>query len=538
MIRFPKELTFWGLGLLLMAPAAIPYLAHFANSKPHARPTGYIQPDMPIYMAKAREYFDSGAVQFTYSNPCNDSYAGARLYVQPWTFVLGLVHWLTGWPPRWLYPAFWFGAAWVCARAGLELYRELAGLSSPAAQRGLIVFFWGGGLLVVSGALLTVATTGHVAMRDLFALDPFQGWWFLNFGRNLVYPTEALYHALFFLCILNVVRRRWGWALACAALEAACTPFTGFELLAILTAWGMLEVVFLEDSEGVRSFFMGVVGLLVLYLMYYGAFLNAFPEHRGIVAQMSLDWGYSAETFVPAEILVGGLAAWRLRTLRRARAVLAAPRERLLLVWALVAFGLANHEFAVAPRQPIHFDRGYVWTALFFLGAPTLLELLDALRRRWGRIAVLAVLLVLLSDNLAWFAAFVPALHSGVPADVRVTRDQSALLDRLNSREFYGDLLLSDDRQVGYLAIAETPLRSWTSHWLETPEFRRREADLDALFARGRFLPAWERRRLLIVFTRGPEAVVPPPWLVGRGAQRAYENHRFVVYRIAPTMRP
>jgi hypothetical protein len=178
-----------------------------------------------------------------------------------------------------------------------------------------------------------------------------------------------------------------------------------------------------------------------------------------------------------------------------------------------------------------------VWTALFFLGAPTLIELLEALRRHGGRIAVLAVLLVFLSDNLAWFAAFVPALHSGVPADVRITSDQRELLDRLNAREFYGDLLLSDDRQVGYLAIAETPLRSWASHWLETPEYRRREADLDALFRKGRFVPAWEMRPLLIVFTRGSDRVIPPPWLAGRGTRQVYENRRFVVYRIAPATR-
>jgi hypothetical protein len=528
----------WGVSIVLLLPAAIPYFAHFATSKPYSRPTGYVQPDMPIYMAKAREYFDSGQFSPTYSNPCSDSYREPRIYFQPWTLALGAAQWFSGLSPRLLFVGFWVVSALCCARVALGLYRELVGLDSRAARHGLVIFFWGGGLLAICGAALALLTKGRVTNSDLFALDPVEGWWFLNFGRNLVYPTESLYHALVFGCILCLLRGHRAWALVLALITAASTPFTGFELVAVLWTWSAIEVGFMENPEGLKPFFVGVSLIAIAFVAYYAVFLNLFPEHRLIASQMSLNWGYSAATFVPAEALVAALALWRIRNYRLAGAVVRSSRNRLLLVWFLVAFALANHEFAVSPRQPIHFDRGYVWTALFFLGAPVLLQLLTALQirlsRTGARIATVLVLGLFLSDNIAWFASYIAAFHSRVPADIRLKDEEREVLDRLNDPALFGDLLISDDRSIGYLAIAETPLRSWTAHWLETPHFRERERQLDDLFLRGRFAPEWNDRRLLIVVTRGPNVTLPPPWLAERAASLIFEDRKFAIYRVAP----
>lgn len=531
------ELRRWGLSLVLIVPAMIPYLAHFGTSKAYSRPTGYVQHDMPIYMAKAREYFDSRTWHLSYSNPCSDSYREPRIYFQPWTFVLGLAHRVSGLAPRVLFVGFWFVAALCCARVAAALYDEVVRGHSPATRRGLIVFFWGGGLLALSGACLALVSRGRLTSRDLFTLDPFEGWWFLNFGRNLVYPTEALYHALVFLCILCLLRGRRPAALVVALVTAASTPFTGFELLAILWTWSAIEVSFMENTEHLKRFFAGVTILAIGFLGYYVGFLNLFAEHRLVASQMSLDWGYTAATFIPAEILVGALALWRIRNYRLAASVFSSSRNRLFLVWFLVAFALANHEFAISPRQPIHFDRGYVWIPLFFLGLPVLLELLETLQTRLApmraRLVTALVMGLFLSDNIAWFASYVPAFHSRVPSDIRLKDDQREVLDRLNTAKFYGDLLLCDDRELGYLAIAETPLRSWSAHWLETPHFEKRNRQLDDLFLRGRFIDEWSDRSLLIVVTRGPNVAIPPPWLARRAASQVFENRKFVVYRVA-----
>src|SRR4051794_13941499 len=111
MSRATPELRRWLVGLLLMTPAAIPYLAHILVWKSYSLPTGYIQSDMPIYMAKAREAFDDGRFHIAYGNPCGASYDEPRLYFQPWTFALGLIHRLSGLKPGVLFVTFWFLSA-------------------------------------------------------------------------------------------------------------------------------------------------------------------------------------------------------------------------------------------------------------------------------------------------------------------------------------------------------------------------------------------------------------------------------------------
>ena len=79
---FGREIRRWAASLALMLPAAVPYVAHFADQRPYSRPTGYIQTDMPLYMAKAREPFDSGRFAVLYGNPCDGLSSGEpRLYV-------------------------------------------------------------------------------------------------------------------------------------------------------------------------------------------------------------------------------------------------------------------------------------------------------------------------------------------------------------------------------------------------------------------------------------------------------------------------
>lgn len=521
--------------LVLMSPAIVPYTLHYLTPKEGFHPTGYIQSDMPIYVAKAREYLDPDGFHFSYSNPCSYNYNGPRIYFQPWTFALGLVLRVTGLRPGSVYLGYWFLAALACSSAGLAFYRESVGLETWGKRVGLVIFFWGGGLLAVAGTLLGFATKGRLESLDtIFALDPNAGWWILNFGRNLVYPTESFYHAIFLMTMLRVIQGRYLSATLFALLTAASTPFTGLELLAILWSWSFLEVVFLEDEERLKRFFAVVTVILGLFLVYYLGFLNLFPSHRLLAAQMSLDWGYSAATFIPAYILVGGLAVWAVRRMRLAGSFFASKRNRLFLVWFVVGFVLANHEFAVSPRQPLHFTRGYVWMGLFFLGVRSLVDLFETLVRRLPRplgiFAVGLVVAIFLSDNFVWFATF----GSRYRKDLWLTSDQEQVLKRLDHREYYGRLLLCEDRLLSYLAIAETPLRSWVSHELETPHYAERVREIDNLFRKGRFIAAWDSTPLLIVISRHSATEVQPPWLDGRRATSIFQNRSFQIYKVDP----
>ena len=72
-----SELRRTAASLALMLPAMIPWGAHLVDRRPYSLPTGYIQPDMPLYMAKAREAFDGGRFHAFYANPCGPD-AGPR----------------------------------------------------------------------------------------------------------------------------------------------------------------------------------------------------------------------------------------------------------------------------------------------------------------------------------------------------------------------------------------------------------------------------------------------------------------------------
>ncbi len=526
----------WAVALLLMAPASIPYLTHFLENRPYSRPSGYIQPDMPIYMAKAREYFDSGRFFPVYANPCGGSFDGPRLYFQPWTLALGAIHRFGGVRPILLFPAFWLVTAWTCARVALALYNEIVGTETRAKRVALGLFFWGGGLLCLAGAVVALFRTGHVAWDDLFALDPFEGWWFLNFGRNLVYPTESLYHALIFGTLLQMLRGRnaLGWLLA--ALTATCSPFAGAEILAILGVWNVWEIITARESRPKLANLLVLFALIGGFLSYYTFLLENYSEHRQIREQMSLDWHLPLESAVLGGAFVIPLATLGVLSSR----AYASPRGRLLMSWAMAAFALSEHDWLIQPRQPLHFTRGYAWTALFFLAASPLIGLIErlgTLRRPWRGIATALLVLAFVSDNTLWFSGFVRDRKSPGRNGVRFRQDEWEVLRTMDRPENRNVLVLCQDDRLSYWIIAETPARSWVGHHLETPGYPDRRAEIEALFHHGRFLAEWENREILVIEERQSDVDRSIEWVKSRGGFLVLSNRKFRLYRIVTKCR-
>ena len=153
-------------------------------------------------------------------------------------------------------------------------------------------------------------------------------------------------------------------------------------------------------------------------------------------------------------------------------------------------------------------------------------------------------MLVFLSDNLIWFGHFpAQALHRGGPdrtpepnnaADIRLTRDQRGVFDWINREKLGNALILTRDPLLSYLANAYTPLRTWASHPLNTPDFAARRRELDTLFQRGIFVEAWERTPVLVVLSEPRDAGSAPKWLQGRDAVEVFENATYRVFRIDP----
>ena len=359
----------WGLILLLIAPASIPYISHCLIRSPAGRPTGFVQVNLPIYMAKAREYFDRPGPHLTYSSPCDDSYQAPAIYFQPWSFVLGAAWRLTRLDPGLIWVGFGLLSGLGFGWSGLALYREYAGPDSPSQRLGAFLFFWGGGVMALAGVCATLVRRQPFDAPHLLRYDPGDGWWFQGLGRNLVFPHEAFFHALFLGSLLAAIRRRYRLATALAFALSLSHPFSGVELLAILVAWTALEAYYFPAPSVPRWFFFASLGLLAIHLGYYLGFLNLFPSHRALAAQLEMDNDLRGLAMLLAYGPVGVFAAWAVRRSSLALSFFGEPRNRLLLAWFFVAVVLANHEALIKPRQQLHFTRGYIWAPLFLTAA-------------------------------------------------------------------------------------------------------------------------------------------------------------------------
>jgi len=227
-------------------------------------PTAFVQYDMPYYVANGRQSFVDG-FHFSYGNPYA-SYGTPAIYFQPHIFLLGLLQRI-GLGPDLALIASHLAAVAFAAIVAARLYEEWVGWNTPAQKLGFVCFFWGGGVLSLAGVVFGLFN--HVKMPRAFLLfDAGDGWWMLNFGRNLVYPTEAYYHALFLLTILLLVRKKFVAVMLAAAVLSASHPFTGLSLGLILILYAALELK-LKSGAASWSLLAGSCGITVLHVAYY-----------------------------------------------------------------------------------------------------------------------------------------------------------------------------------------------------------------------------------------------------------------------------
>jgi hypothetical protein len=503
--------------LLLSLPALLPLAgAVIVPLLNNQVPTGFIEYDLPSYHAEGRAYFDRG-FHLAYSNPYA-GYNSPAIYFQPHTFILGLLQQLRL-DPGVTFNLFGLLTLFFAATAAILFYIEVVGVDTSAKKLGLLCFFWGGGIFTLWG--LGRALFRMHRFSAIFEVEPTYGWWMLNFGRNLVYPTEAFYHGLFLFSLLALIRRRLTLSLALAAVACISHPFTGLTLVLILIAYSGIELMLRSGAVSLK-FMIGAMVIGALHLGYYMVWLNRFADHRALQQQWGKAWLYPPKVFVGALILVGCLAIWRLasssfRCLRDARV-------RLFAVWFVVVFALTQHNLVMHPIQPIHFAHGYDWTALFFLGAPVLIAIFDFILKiprplvRSGALAL--VLGLFLLDNAAWLVKI--AINNEYL--VSLTKNQSAALSWLSQNVRAGDLVVCQDNLVSYLVSTYTPALSWQGHEHNTPWMDRRHDEVERVFNEGQSLPEWRRHG---VFYVSPAAWIPPPDL---SLTQRYANSDFAIW--------
>jgi hypothetical protein len=519
----------WWVPLLLAAPAFIPLLNSLVVA--HSRgqiATGFIQHDQPSYVATARDYFDQG-FHLLSSNRYAD-YDTPRIYFQPHLFLLGCFLQL-GLDPGLTWSIASIIGVLFAAFVAVRFYREVVGWHSAAEKLGLVCFFWGGGVFALVG-LVYGTIVGRFNAFTILHFDPGIGWWMLNFGRNLVYgPTEAYYHAVFLLCMLCLLLRRYAAAIAFAVLLSVSHPFTGLEIGVIVAGYFILER--LCGDRSVKPVHIAVsIALPCLHVGYYLLFLNRFPDHLLLFGQWQQlgvvrNWLYPASVFLPALCLVGLFALARLWRWPGVGRVIRDRRSRLFLLAFLVIFGFTQHYRVMDPIQPIHFAHGYDWIALFFLGAPVLVGVLGWLLRiqaRWLRVLALCALVGLfLSDNLFWFTSFI---KPNVSQAMILGHEQKDLLKWLGVRAVPREMVVTADPTVAYLVDTYTRVRSWAGFPASTPDFQARMLECQQALQNGVILPAWQSMHVFYIQRRRED----PNWKPPRNAIEIFHNAKYNIW--------
>ena len=533
----------WVVSLALLTPSILFYaVGHYGclrSGTSDAQPTGFVKYDMPYYMAVAREHYDQGSsCPLLFSNPFSYSYDSPAIHFQGHLALAGAIWRFTGLAPGTVFVIMGLIAGLLCMRAALALYEEVIGLDGLYRRLGLVLFCWGGGVLSVAGIAIEAVTHpgsfDAVLRGGMRLLDPFSGWWFLNLGRNTLLPPETILHAGFLWTLVLVLRRKLRAAMGLVLLISLSHAFTGAGLLAALCSWALFEWLFLEEKEPPRWFAIGLMGVGAVFVTYNALFLPSFPEARVVAEQWHLPWTYHLSSQIPAYALVAVPAIYRFRTLSVAKGFFADSRNRLLVIWALTAFILANHEFAVAePTQPLHFTRGYVWMPLFLAGAPEIIHFMEWLRSRFGRLLGSALLVaavgLFLSDNVLWYAAQTVRTDQ---VGVMVTPEDRGLMEWLDRPENAGRVLVTDTSDLSYMAAVYTGLRSWYSHMYITPYASDRNREIRRFYASGSVPPAWENLPLLVVLPDSGGSDGMLEWLRRQGASVGYRSERYVVMRV------
>ena len=535
-----REACIWGISLALLTPMLLTYAIHFFLLSEGLRGTGFLQYDQFYYMANAREHFDAGHFTLLYNLPFSPFDDSPRIYIQPLSLLLGTIQHLSGFQPGHIYVALGIVVGLIFIRVAISLYGEMVGFSNRAAWLVLPIFIWGGGFLALGG-LITMGFTSVLPevpddiKTSIFRYDPYQGYWFLNLGRNLYYSTEAFYHLLFFSTVLLLFSKRYYWALLCLTGICISHPFTGSQLLGIVLSWSLIERFIVRSSNPPTSFLLCLGSLLIAHFGYYLLFLGTSAEYQVLQMQWrSFEYFLNVESFILAYAGLFVLIFWRVRHRMLMRKLVSDQRNRFLVIWALVSIALANHELFMAPFQPIHFTRGYIWIPLFLLGAPVLVALVDrilAISQTILRVIILTIIFVIAClDNGLWFGIqWQQALFDNKAIGFALSREEVALFRLMNEPHRKDTLVVSSNHLIGYLTTVYSPLRSWVSHGSNTPHHDQRVKEIEQFFKLGQEPPGWEDRSLLVVAHRNYDWRWRKRFL-SLGLSPVFEGRSYVAY--------
>ncbi|MGB3005755.1 MAG: hypothetical protein WBC06_04545 [Chitinophagaceae bacterium] len=489
----------WLFALLLTAPMLVFFLGYLFNHSKDLVPTGFIQHDNISYMAYAKQYLDSDKASIFYSNPFNDSDDHQPIYFQTQTILFAVLL-KAGIPPGWILIPFTLICSLICFRLLISIYDHMFP-GNKYRTISIWLFAWGGGLLTLGGFFAQLLY-GSLTVNSIFFLDPGAGWWGLNFGRSLFFSCEAYYHFLFLSVIYCLLKQKWAGVLAISAILSVSHPFTGIELLSIASAWLLAEKIVFKNKSIPAWLVTGEFLILLFHLYYYLYFLNQFNDHQSVNEQYALNWRLRFFSIIPAYFITGLLALLSVLKTSKPGKFFFQSKNRLLLLWFLVAFSLANHEMIMKPMQPLHFTRGYIWTSLFLLGIPALHYLFSKLSVSvFQKINFVFFLLLFFSDNLVWIYKQ-SSVKTKTTSTSYLNFEQQGIFALLNKHTTNRTLIIGTDELIPYMSTVYTKAYPWLAHPFTTPYVAQKRAALSRFIVFGETDPSWKGKDLIFVIDK------------------------------------
>jgi hypothetical protein len=255
------ELRPWLLCLSVLPFLAIP-MAHLLSNVETA--TGLFHYELPYYVANGRAALERGN-GFFYPNPFDPAVDAPAIYVHWLPEVMGIATSVFRADPGSLILWLTFAAALAFAAATQRLVTACLPNSVRDSSFPFLAVMWGGGFLAI-GSAVSGLLAGDPS-PDLLRLHPGNGMWFLNWGRNALFPAEAIYHTLVACCWLAEIRRQQVAANVFLLLLATTHPWSGLELLLTVNLWRGVRMSLTRQRPEVLQFSISAV-VLVFFLAY------------------------------------------------------------------------------------------------------------------------------------------------------------------------------------------------------------------------------------------------------------------------------
>lgn len=490
-----KIINPWLFAFLLMTPVIIFIIGYFLKAGDLLAP-GFLQNDNPLYISYANQYLDADKVSLFYSNPFNESNNYSKIYFQLQNFLY-LILLKTGILPGWVLLLMTCLFSFITFKILIGIHDHLMPESNTRILN-IILFAWGGGLLVLFGIPVSLShNLTHLDNFDkIFLLDPSWGWWGLNIGRSLLFSAEAYYHALFFGGIYLILKRKWGFALLISLLIILSHPFTGVEYLSILCLWILIETIINKNNYIPFWFSLTTLVFLFLHIFYYLFYLNRFPEHASVHQQYSINWNLRYFNIIPAYILVGLFAFLNIFRINLFSVFFNKPINRLFLSWLIATLFLTNHELFIKPMQPLHFTRGYVWSGLFLLGLPALDSFLNKIKKK--KILLGIVMLVFLSDNILWITNYWRKA-SKTHLSVYLSEEENDVLHWLKNHTDNKTLIISSNSIISYMSAVYTAANPWIAHTFTTPFYEKKLSIFHLFIEAGTIDSTWYNKKIIFI---------------------------------------